>query len=89
MFLWLFVFNLFTAQLSLKAALWSVHCTLYVVCCAPGDHPKKGALRPHHCDDDDDDDDGDDDDDDDDDDDVDRFYIALFSALEQTHCARM
>ena len=21
--------------------------------------------------------------------DVDRFYIALFSALEQTHCARM
>ena len=31
-------------------------------------------------------DDGDDDGDDDDDDD---FYIALFSALEQTHCARM
>ena len=29
------------------------------------------------------------DDDDDDDDDNDRFYIALFSALEQTHCARM
>ena len=24
-----------------------------------------------------------------DDDVVDRFYIALFSALEQTHCARM
>ena len=32
-------------------------------------------------------DDGDDDDDDDDDDG--RFYIALFSALEQTRCARM
>ena len=31
-------------------------------------------------------DDGDDDDDDDDDD---CFYIALFSALEQTHCAGM
>ena len=29
------------------------------------------------------------DDDDDDDDDDDCFYIALFSALEQTHCARM
>ena len=29
------------------------------------------------------------DDDDDDDDHDDRFYIALFSALEQTHCARM
>ena len=29
------------------------------------------------------------DDDDDDDDDGDRFYTALFSALEQTHCARM
>ena len=28
-------------------------------------------------------------DDDDDDDDDDCFYIALFSALEQTHCARM
>ena len=28
-------------------------------------------------------------DDDDDDDDDDDFYIALFSALEQTHCARM
>ena len=27
--------------------------------------------------------------DDDDDDDDDCFYIALFSALEQTHCARM
>ena len=26
---------------------------------------------------------------DDDDDDDDCFYIALFSALEQTHCARM
>ena len=29
------------------------------------------------------------DDDDDDDDDDGRFYIALFSAHEQTHCARM
>ena len=44
-------------------------------------------------DDDDDDDDGDDDDDDDDiddggdDDDDDGFYVELFSALEQTHCA--
>ena len=28
-------------------------------------------------------------DDDDNDDDDDCFYIALFSALEQTHCARM
>ena len=28
-------------------------------------------------------------DDDDDDDDDDCFYIALFSALEQTHCARI
>ena len=27
--------------------------------------------------------------DDNDDDDDDCFYIALFSALEQTHCARM
>ena len=33
--------------------------------------------------------DDDDDDDDNDDDDDDCFYIALFSALEQTHCARM
>ena len=33
--------------------------------------------------------DDDDDDDDDDNDDDDYFYIALFSALEQTHCARM
>ena len=30
--------------------------------------------------------DDDDDDDDDNDDDDERFYIALFSALEQTHC---
>ena len=29
------------------------------------------------------------DDDDDDDDDDDCFYIALFSALDQTHCARV
>ena len=34
-------------------------------------------------------DDDDDDDDDDDGDDGDCFYIALFSALEQTHCTRM
>ena len=27
--------------------------------------------------------------DDDDDDDDDRFYMTLFSTLEQTHCARM
>ena len=33
--------------------------------------------------------DDDDDDNDDDDDDDDCFYIALFSALEQTHYARM
>ena len=38
-------------------------------------------------DDDDDDDDDEDDDDDDDDDDDGRFDIALFSGLEQTHCA--
>ena len=31
----------------------------------------------------------DDDDDDDDEDDDDCFYIALFSALQQTHCAGM
>ena len=35
------------------------------------------------------DDDDDDDDDDNDDDDDGRFHIALFSALEQTHGARM
>ena len=44
-------------------------------------------TAPELCDDDDNDDDDDDDNDDDDDDDDGRFYIALFSALEQTYCA--